>query len=248
MKYYNEKNELCIHDTETNVTDGFPRLDIDLDSNTSDTEIPIIGNLSNPMSMEEKYAYYSPTLNRISDLLQRFGTEQTKKYAKELLQVEERIRFGKAIFPETQTKDTSSVSLEETYYYVQLDLNNVHYITKTDILEDDTGSVQVDSNKVEIFENAGSMDDNEPDHVKFNKAENIEKGEFYMKFKSKVRSRGRPKGSSRVRYGSKKKQALHDITGQLPVRPMLYTLNSFRSNFCHQEGSGTIFKYSVILG
>ena len=44
------------------------------------------------------------------------------------------------------------------------------------------------------------------------------------------------------------KQALHDITGQLPVRPMLYTLNSFRSNFCHQEGSGTIFKYSVILG
>ena len=24
--------------------------------------------------------------------------------------------------------------------------------------------------------------------------------------------------------------------------------NSFRSNFCHQEGSGTIFKYSVILG
>ena len=75
MKYYNEKNELCIHDTETNVTDGFPRLDIDLDSNTSDTEIPIIGNLSNPMSMEEKYAYYSPILNRISDLLQRFGTD-----------------------------------------------------------------------------------------------------------------------------------------------------------------------------
>ena len=138
MKYYNEKNELCIHDTETNVTDGFPRLDIDLDSNT---EIPMIGNLSNPMSMEEKYAYYSPILNRISDLLQRFGTEQTKKYAKELLQVEERIRFGKAIFPETQTKDTSGVSLEDTYYYVQLDLNNVHYITKTDILEDDTGSV-----------------------------------------------------------------------------------------------------------
>ena len=24
--------------------------------------------------------------------------------------------------------------------------------------------------------------------------------------------------------------------------------NSFRSNFCHQEGSGIIFKYSVILG
>ena len=141
MKYYIEKKELCIHDTETNVTDGFPRLDIDLDSNTSDTEIPIIGNLSNPISMEEKYAYYSPILNRISDLLQRFGTEQTKKYAKELLQVEERIRFGKAIFPETQTKDTSGVSLEDTNDYVQLDLNNIHYITKTDILEDDTGSV-----------------------------------------------------------------------------------------------------------
>ena len=49
-------------------------------------------------------------------------------------------------------------------------------------------------------------------------------------------------------YKDKWKQALHDITGQLQVRPMLYTLNSFRSNFCHQEGSGTIFKYSVILG
>ena len=24
--------------------------------------------------------------------------------------------------------------------------------------------------------------------------------------------------------------------------------NSFRSNFCHMEGSGIIFKYSVILG
>ena len=24
--------------------------------------------------------------------------------------------------------------------------------------------------------------------------------------------------------------------------------NSFKSNFCHQEGSGTIFKYSIMLG
>ena len=27
-----------------------------------------------------------------------------------------------------------------------------------------------------------------------------------------------------------------------------YMGNSFRSNFCHMEGSGIIFKYSVILG
>ena len=47
---------------------------------------------------------------------------------------------------------------------------------------------------------------------------------------------------------NRQKQAGPDITGQLQVRPMLYTLYSFRSNFCHQEGSGTIFKYSVILG
>ena len=28
----------------------------------------------------------------------------------------------------------------------------------------------------------------------------------------------------------------------------LDTEKSFRSNFCYQEGSGTIFKYSVMLG
>ena len=128
------------------------------------------------------------------------------------MQKKERIQFVKAIFLETQIEDTSGVSLKDTNDSIHLDLNNVDYITKTDILEDDTGSVQVDSNKVENVENAGSLDDNESVHVKFNKAENIEKGEFYMKFKSKVRSRGRPKGSSRVRYGSKKKKGVMKIS------------------------------------
>ena len=59
----------------------------------------------------------------------------------------ERIQFVKAIFLETQIEDTSGVSLKDTNDSIHLDLNNVDYITKTDILEDDTGFVQVDSNK-----------------------------------------------------------------------------------------------------
>ena len=59
----------------------------------------------------------------------------------------ERIQFVKAILLETQIEDTSGVSLKDTNDSIHLDLNNVDYITKTDILEDDTGFVQVDSNK-----------------------------------------------------------------------------------------------------
>ena len=62
-------------------------------------------------------------------------------------------------------------------------------------------------------DNAGSLDDNETVHEKFNKAENIEKREFYLKSKSKVRSKGgRPKDSSRVRYGSKQKNGVMKIS------------------------------------
>ena len=105
--------------------------------------------------------------------------------------MEERIRFGKPIFPEILTEDTRGVSLEDNH-----------------------DSVHVDLKKVENIENADSMEVAESVHeyLTMNKVENIEKGEFHMKFKSKVKSRGRPKGSSRVKYCSKKKRGFTMIS------------------------------------
>ena len=159
---YRRIHKDSISDTarDLNVDDIFPGLDIEDSDDDTNVEIP--------MSKEEKYISYSPILHRISDLLQRFGTEQVKEYVQELLQVEERIRFGCPIFQ----------------------------------LKEDVPCIDLSDNK------------NQSCNVDLNSGEKIKKGEFHMKFKSKVKSRGRPKGKSKLSYFGFKERRVMKETSQ----------------------------------
>ena len=163
VKYRRDLSDsMCGPARDLNVADILPRLDIE----DSDDDDYGLSNAEIPLSNEDKYITYSPILHRISDLLQRFGTEQMKEYVQELLQVEERIRFGRPIFQ--MKEDVPCDNLIDKYQSSNANLNLI---------------------------------------------EKSEKGEFHMKFKSKVKSRGRPKGKSKVRYyGYKEKRVIKETS------------------------------------
>lgn len=122
-------------------------------------------------SREEKYKRVHPVIERITEILLHFGTEQIEHYVSELEKVEENIRLGRKIFSTVSTRSNMSECLS----------------TLADKVEENEKGEDPRSEGHGSSEKTGT--DNEL------------KSKDKLKFKAKVKRRGRPKGAgSKVRF------------------------------------------------